>query len=125
MHIPTEGYQVTWPGLAERAAQAEAARLAAELAPLGVGAVAAGEVTAVAKASTTSLTAVAAFLRVGSGTGIRVDLGTPKPTISADPERAAGELLVIAADGRQELRAGLNHNQVGYVVRTALATVGL
>lgn len=123
--LQAEGYRVVWAGADEAAAAANAARLVAALSHLGVGASVAGGATSVARASTTSLTTVAAFLQKGGHGGIHLDLATTPPRLVCTPEVDGGCLLIAARDGRRELRSGLNHQQMGYVIRAALATVGL
>lgn len=120
-----EGYQVVWAGADEATAAANAAKLASALTNLGVGASVAGGATAVARASTTSLTTVATFLQKGGMGGIQVDLGATPPRLVCTPDVDGGSLLIAGKDGRKELRSGLNHQQMGYVIRAALATVGL
>ena len=123
--LQAEGYRVTWAGADEATAAGNAARLAAALSQLGVGASVSGGATSVARASTTSLTTVATFLRKGGQGGIHLDLATTPPRLVCTPDVDGGSLLIAGKDGRKELRSGLNHQQMGYVIRAALATVGL
>ncbi|GAC1362539.1 MAG: hypothetical protein NVSMB32_02990 [Actinomycetota bacterium] len=67
---------------------------------------------------------MATLLRQAIDRGLLMDLTGATPRLSVADDLPRGSLLICWQDGRQEQRSGLTNQQMGYVVRTALATAG-
>lgn len=100
------------------------AALAATLVGQGVAAVAEGADVCVSTVTTAGLTAAAAVLFAAFGCGLYLDLVPDPPVLAPRSDLVRGAVEVAWPDGRLEPRTGLQPAQVGYLLRTALATTG-
>lgn len=127
-----KGFRIALPPVRQPAVQPTpqapqaptAAGLAASLSQRGVVAAAEAEGVAVSTVTTAGLTAVAAVLFAAFDCGLGLDLAAEPPVLAPNPELPRGGVEVAWPDGRREPRQGLQPAQVGYVLRTALATTG-
>ena len=110
-------YRIVLPG-------GDAAAVAATLVGRGVTAAVEGSDVAVVTVTTAGLTAAASALFAAFGCGLGLDLAADPPVLAPRPDLAWGAVEVDWPDGRREPRTGLQPAQVGYLLRTALATTG-
>lgn len=104
---------------------AKTAALAAYLAGHGVPARRAAPGVVVVDAVTVAgVGAAAAQLFATFGCGVELDVAAQPPVLRPRQDLARGTLETRWPDGHTERRAGLQAAQVGYVLRTALATTG-
>jgi len=99
-------------------------RLIAELAGQGVAAEATPHGAILVKAvSVPSLTTVATLVFAGSERGLVVDTGGTEARISVAYDLPRGSLRIVRRGGEPETRQGMSAQQVGYLMRTALAAM--
>lgn len=104
---------------------AKTAAVAAYLAAHGVPAhCTAPGIVAVGAVTVAGVGAAAAQLFAAFGSGIELDVAAEPPVLRPRRDLARGTLETRWPDGHTEQRAGLQAAQVGYVLRTALATTG-
>ncbi|HEU5001241.1 MAG TPA: hypothetical protein VFW71_00485 [Actinomycetota bacterium] len=104
---------------------AKTAALAAYLAAQGIPVhlAARGRVT-VGAVTVAGMGTAAAQLFATFGCGVELDVAAEPPVLRPRPDLARGTVETRWPDGHTEQRAGLQTAQVGYVLRTALATTG-
>lgn len=104
-------------------AGASASRLIAELHRQGVEAVAAPDGVIVVKAvSVPSLTAAATLLREAER-GLVLDTSGAGATLTLGDDLPPGSLRILRPGTEPETRQGMSPQQVGYLLRTALAAM--
>ena len=116
-------YEISLGSVAPAAAIGD--RLIAELAGQGVGAEVGPDGAILVKAvSVASLTAVASLLFRSTEKGLVLDAaGAAKARIEVAADLPGGSLRILRQRGEPQTREGLTAQQVGYVMRTALAAM--
>lgn len=120
----TTGYAIAVPaGLDPGGAKtaAVAAQLSAQSIPVRQAAPGNLEVGAV---TVNGVGAAASQLFAAFGCGVELDIAADPPVLRPREDLARGSIEVHWPDGHTEARSGLQPAQVGYVLRTALATTG-